>query len=279
MEKRAKKIKRMDAETLSMEDLRNSLNGDRCEMSVVSNFKLPECGGNSVAVPHSILRSAIFSPIQSRDRVFLHKAYIWAQSGYDITYTGEQLNQDDLRVWETILFMTKRKYFGTRFTLSAYEILKQMNKTLNKSTYKALSECMVRLTNHRITIAHEKKQTEYVGGLISSINIKSKITQFTFSLDADMYELWNINDWTRIDLKFLDNIKRKPFTEKLYGFIVSHKTVIDLSYSYYQDLTTNQHLPCAKFKQKMKKSLTELLEYRFLRSFELADDVVKIVRA
>lgn len=51
--------------------------------------------------PNSFIRSALFAAIQSKDRVFLKEATLASQKGIAVKFTGEQLNQEDLSVWET----------------------------------------------------------------------------------------------------------------------------------------------------------------------------------
>ena len=51
---------------------------------------------------NSFIRSALFAAIQGKDRVFMREATLTSQKGIVVKFTGEQLNQDDLSVWETL---------------------------------------------------------------------------------------------------------------------------------------------------------------------------------
>lgn len=57
--------------------------------------------------PNSFIRSALFAAIQSKDRVFLKEAPLASQKGIVVKFTGEQLNQEDLTVWETLAHLAQ----------------------------------------------------------------------------------------------------------------------------------------------------------------------------
>ena len=66
----------------------------------------PECPASLVArarragVPNDILRSALFAAIQGKGREYFKHKLLASYDGVQIRYTGEQLDQSDLDVWE-----------------------------------------------------------------------------------------------------------------------------------------------------------------------------------
>lgn len=71
------------------------------ERSLSKDILLPECHDEKRGTPNGFLRSALFSAIQSKDRVWLKDAILASQDGVSVRFTGEQLNQEDLTLWET----------------------------------------------------------------------------------------------------------------------------------------------------------------------------------
>ena len=63
--------------------------------------------------PNSFIRSALFAAIQSKDRKFMKEVVLASQDGITIKFTGEQLNQADLDVWETIVHLAREQPLGT----------------------------------------------------------------------------------------------------------------------------------------------------------------------
>src|SRR5436305_6064793 len=62
--------------------------------------------------PNDILRSALFAAIQGKGRAFLKQHLIVAYDGNQIKYTGEQLDQSDLDVWEYVLHLARQHPLG-----------------------------------------------------------------------------------------------------------------------------------------------------------------------
>ena len=85
----------------------DSLQQKADERSSSKELKLPICPDTKRGTPNSFLRSALFSAIQSKDRVFLKGAVLASQQGITVIFTGEQLNQEDLTLWETLVHLAK----------------------------------------------------------------------------------------------------------------------------------------------------------------------------
>ena len=76
--------------------------------------------------PNSFIRSALFSAIQSKDRQFLKEVTLASQDGITVKYTGQQLNQEDLTLWETLVHLAKDHPLGNVCTFTAHSILKTL---------------------------------------------------------------------------------------------------------------------------------------------------------
>ena len=76
--------------------------------------------------PNSFLRSALFSAIQSKDRQFLKEVTLGSQDGVTVKFTGEQLNQEDLTVWETLIHLARQHPLGTTCQFTAHGLLKAL---------------------------------------------------------------------------------------------------------------------------------------------------------
>ena len=57
--------------------------------------------------PNSFLRSALFAAIQGQSRQFLKEVTLASSRDITVKYTGEQLNQDDLTVWENLVHLAR----------------------------------------------------------------------------------------------------------------------------------------------------------------------------
>jgi hypothetical protein len=58
------------------------------------------------------LRSALFAAIQGKTRARLKKQLLGSVQGVAVRYTGEQLDQSDLDVWEQAVHLARRHPLG-----------------------------------------------------------------------------------------------------------------------------------------------------------------------
>ena len=90
--------------------------------------------------PNSFLRSALFAAIKGQDRKFIKSEVLASQNGIVVKFTGEQLNQTDLDVWEALVHLAREQPLGSRSVFTAYNLLKTLGMSTGKSQYKQLHE-------------------------------------------------------------------------------------------------------------------------------------------
>lgn len=108
-----KKNKSLDAVLVRMQ--KNLVERER--NAVIQLPLWPEPKGGA---PNSFIRSALFAAIQSKDRQYIKDTVLASQDGITVKFTGEQLNQTDLDVWETIVHMAREQPLGTFCSFTAY---------------------------------------------------------------------------------------------------------------------------------------------------------------
>ena len=90
--------------------------------------------------PNAVLRSALFAAIQGKGRRYMdRKQLIATQDGVTIRYSGGQLDQADLDVWEQTLHLARTQALGSRCYFTVHGFLKtlvgpQASKTMNGSS-------------------------------------------------------------------------------------------------------------------------------------------------
>jgi hypothetical protein len=83
--------------------------------------QLPLWAEQKRGTPNSFLRSALFSAIQSKDRVYLEGATLpTSQQGITVKFTGRQLNQEDLTLWEILVHLARQHPLGYQCSFSAH---------------------------------------------------------------------------------------------------------------------------------------------------------------
>ena len=115
--------------------------------------------------PNAVLRGALFAAIQGKGRAaMLRKELVAAQRGITIRYTGWQLDQSDLDVWEQTLHLARTQALGTKCYFTAHGFLKALGRQTGKSAHEWLGDALARLTGAVVEITAGRRT--YFGTLI-----------------------------------------------------------------------------------------------------------------
>lgn len=227
--------------------------------------------------PNSFIRSALFAAIQSKDRQFLKEAVLASQDGIEVKYTGEQLNQADLDVWETIVHLAREQPLGTVASFTAHSLLKAMGMPTGNSQHKQLHSTLLRLTACAVEVTHEGKT--YFGPLIKS-GAKDEVTRhYGIELNKGIIKLFGENQWTALDWKQRQELRAQPLAQALHAFYSSHRDPFAVKLETLQAYTGSRNKQLAGFKRQVQTALQQLVEVGFLASFEIAGQLVSVRRA
>lgn len=97
------------------------------------------------SLPHFAVRSALFSAVGKGLRQHLNHAVVASQGGLRILYSGEQLDQCDLDVWESVIHLGSHHKMGAPFRATGYQLLKLQGRPVCGSTRNWLYQSLVRL--------------------------------------------------------------------------------------------------------------------------------------
>jgi TrfA protein len=244
------------------------------ERSLSKELKLPDWPETKRGTPNSFLRSALFSAIQSKDRVYLKNVVLASQEGITVNFTGEQLNQEDLTLWETLVYLAKDEPLGNICKFTAYDILKSMELNTGGDEYNRLETGITRLNACSVKITHGGKT--YFGSLIDG-GIKDELTShYTIQLNKQLIRLYSQNTW--IDWEQRMQLKRKPLAQTLHGYYSSHKTPYPVKLTTLQQLSGCKNKQASSFKRQVSIALDELVRIGFLESYNIDDNKIIVKR-
>jgi TrfA protein len=224
--------------------------------------------------PNSFLRSALFAAVQSKDRIYMKESILFSQQGISIKYTGEQLNQEDLDVWEAISHLARQHPLGNECSFTAYSILKALELPLGGCQHQRLHSAIIRLTACAVEIRHEGRV--YFGSLIES-GVKDEVTShYTISINKKLNRLFGDNGWTAIDWQQRLLLRRKPLAQALHAYFSSHERPYPVKLATLQELTGSQNKQQSDFKRKVKTALEALIAIGFLASYLIEEDLVTV---
>ena len=227
--------------------------------------------------PNSFLRSALFAAIQGKDRADFKKAEIFSQQGITVTYTGQQLNQEDLTVWLALVDMMKKDPLGTECKFTAHEILKYIGLEIGGSGYERLNDAIVRMIACAVVIKTGTRT--YMGSLIGGCDINERTKVYRLDLNRNLIKLFGDNDWTAIDWEQRKQLRNKPLSLKLHDYYSSHEKPLPISLDFLSNITGSKNKQKADFKRKTKIALDELVKIGFLKEYSIERNIVKIERS
>jgi len=256
-----------------LETLRKSV-AEREKTAVVQLPLWPEIKRGA---PNSFIRSALFAAIQGKDRQFMKEAVLASQDGITVTYTGEQLNQADLDVWETIVHLVREQPLGSLASFTAHGLLKALGMPTGNSQHKQLHSTIIRLTACAVQVTHEGKS--YFGPLIKSGAKDDKTKHYSIELNTGIIKLFGENQWTALDWKQRQELRTQPLAQALHAFYSSHREPFAVKLDTLQAYTGSRNKQAASFKRQVRTALNSLVSVGFLLSFSIHGDLVRVHRA
>ena len=115
-------------------------------------IQLPLWPAPKRGAPNAVLRGALFAAIHKDRQYMRRKELIAAQDGITIRYTGEQLDQADLDVWEQVLHLARTQALGKRCYFTAHGFLKALGRSTGKMNHEWLEFALARLSATSVEI-------------------------------------------------------------------------------------------------------------------------------
>ena len=225
-------------------------------------------------VPNSALRGALFAAIQGKDRRYLKGELLAIQQGVEIRFTGMQLDQSDLDVWEQALHLARMHPLGTRCDFTAHAFLKALGRRTGKSDYEWLKDVFRRLMSCGVEITHNRMT---YGGSLLEFYRDEDTERYRLEINPKIKALYDAG-WTACDWQQRKQLARKPLALWLHGFLASHAEPYPLKVESLMKWSGSQNKQPADFKRKLKTALDELKAIGAITNYAFDGGLVTINR-
>ena len=223
-------------------------------------------------VPNAVLRGALFAAVQGKSRMAMERELLAAQKGISIRFTGWQLNQSDLDVWEQALHLARQHPLGTRCEFTARGFLKALG--LRTQDHEWLKRVFARLVGCGVEITHGR--VTYLGSLIEG-GVRDETTgRCVLKINPELAALYTAARWTATDLEQRKRLRGKPLALWLHGFYASHAAPHALNVEYLHRLSGSRTKRVRKFKENLTQALRDLEAVGAIKSFEVVEDLVRV---
>lgn len=246
----------------------------------VQPFSLPFASEDSRLLPDAVLRSALFS-VQKKGTRAVHwpAKEVASIDNIKIFYTGQQLDQGDLDVWETVLHLSAKVCLGEKIFTSLYEMLKIMGMTINGKNYEILEQRLNRLTACSVTI--DTPKYNYTGSILAGFGREKETDRIFIRLDTDMAVLFQPTRFSQVDWRIRKSLKGQ-LAQWLHAFYSTHAKPLPMKVETLHRLCGSDVALLKNFRPQLIKALDTLAEVctaqNQLFAYEIVCDLVYITK-
>jgi hypothetical protein len=250
------------------------VNGKAGPRQIERELSLPLVGRDVRAVPNGFLRSALFGAVQPGRKKYLENVKINSVAGVDILYTGSQLNQNDLDVWEECIHLAKEYKLEDLVTFDGNKFLKKIGRKTGgaqhkflKDTFKRLMGCVVEITDG---------DSYYLGSLLNKGAYDSKNNTYYIVVNKEIARIYGINTWSGLQLEERLKLKNKYLAKWLHGFYSTHKKPFKYKVGTLYELCGSSAIEVRYFRRDLTSALKKLEQVTGWQCAIIDGDLVEI---
>lgn len=235
------------------------------------------------AIPNPFARSALFTVGNPRrKRSHFEQKTIATFGDVKITYTGEELRQDDEDVFLQLLHISRVSPLGDEIAFTAHQMLKALGWPTNKPAYERLRRTINRLSATGVTISDPSDRYGYNGSLIRSFAWQEADGRSSRSwrvwLEPRIVALFGDTLYTRIIWQHRKEL-RSAIAKWLLNLYSSHASPYPMKVATIHRYSGSTASQMSGFRRELKRALGELVDIGFLKSFEVdSADLVHVIR-
>lgn len=245
--------------------------------------QLPLWPADFRCAPNEFLRSALFNARnRNQPRRYLRQETLAMIGKGRITFTGEELRQDDATVWLQLVQMASATPLGHVVEFTPYSFCKAVGWMPTGNAYVHLRKCLTRLQATALAFYAERTQHTLSLSMIPIFCWQDERTgnplpRYQVKLASQLAALFAGNHYT-----YLLWAQRRQLPEGLstwlHGYLASHKQPFPLALS---DIQRAADLTIARpdnLRTVVVRALDSLVDVGFLSSWEIDGEHVKVIR-
>ena len=233
-------------------------------------YQLPLWPEPTRGIPNPVLRGALFAAVQGKNRAVFQRELLACQKGLQIRFTGIQLDQSDLDVWEQALHLARLHPLGTRCEFSVYGFLKALGRKTGKSEHEWLKNSFARLMGCGVELSDQQERKTYGGSLLEFMrdDLSGRYVVIFNPKILTFYE----GGWTAIDWQDRQLLRGKPLALWLHGYLATHAKPYPIKIETIRSFSGSSNKEIRGFKRKLAAALNELKKIGFIMGFDFEGD-------
>jgi hypothetical protein len=237
-------------------------------------YQLPLWPEPARGIPNPVLRGALFAAVQGKNRAVFQRELLACQKGLQIRFTGIQLDQSDLDVWEQALHLARLHPLGTRCEFSVYGFLKALGRKTGKSEHEWLKNSFARLMGCGVELTNQQERKTYGGSLLEFMRDDDS-GRYVVIFNPKILTFYE-GGWTAIDWQDRQLLRGKPLALWLHGYLATHAKPYPIKIETIRSFSGSSNKEIRCFKRKLIAALNELKKIEFIMGFDFEGDNVII---
>lgn len=229
-----------------------------------------------MGVPNDLVRCALFTATDCDEMRSLSRERIASHAGTTVMYTGWQLTQAHLDVFEGILQLMRGQEAGVRVNFSKNELLEIIGRRNSGYEYEWVHRKIIQLEACAVEIIKNRRK-----GFFGSLIEKGKFDEFegTYSVIVSE-ELINLFDegFSKVQWGQRKALMGKPLACWLQMYYCSHKNPFPVTVSFLKTQCGSKTAEIKHFKPNLTKALDQIVEVGVIDGWEIAKDGVVTVK-
>lgn len=243
---------------------------------------LPLWDDSNRGVPNPFIRSGLFSVKNTVKREFMEEMHIDSLSNYDVSYSGRELQQDDLSVWMSLINLARNQPMTDKVYFSGYQLIKDLGWRMHSESYKKAQESIKRLKVTGVQISTNNHTNSYSGSLIRDYGWaemdESGNAKWMIRFEPTVSSLFLEDTTTLLEWETRKKIgTRATVALYLHSFYSSHRDPIPLPLHKLFVLSRSGG-KLSDFRRSVKNAMEILVKLEFLEGYSLENDVVRVVK-
>lgn len=225
-------------------------------------------------VPNPLMRSALFAAVQGKQRRAMQRELLEVQQGTEIRFTGIQLDQSDLDVWEQALHLARLQPLGTRCHFVAHSFLKSLGRRTGKSDHEWLKDSIARLAACCVEVKYGRFT---YGGSLLEFYRDDETGRYYLEINPKMKAIYDAG-YTLTDWEERAELRGKPLALWLHGYFATHADPFPVKVETLHRLSGSANKDKYGFKRDVKTALENLQAVGAIESYVIEGDLVRVER-
>jgi TrfA protein len=225
-------------------------------------------------VPNPLMRSALFAAVQGKQRRAMQRELLEVQQGTEIRFTGIQLDQSDLDVWEQALHLARLQPLGTRCHFVAHSFLKSLGRATGKANHEWLKDSIARLAACCVEVKYGRFT---YGGSLLEFYRDDETGRYYLEINPKMKAIYDAG-YTLTDWDERAELRGKPLALWLHGYFATHADPFPVKVETLHRLSGSANKDIYSFKQQLKAALADVQAIGAIEGYVIEGELVSVER-